>query len=391
MHKEMNIEHYPGLNVLLIEGRARQVLPMAKSLRELGCVVTTYNGSRLDPGYASRYPQRKLLAFFDIHESEKSYLAIRSELEKYHYDLVIPMNDDVAILLSQHKEELESLTTIAVEDWPVFQMASDKLKTMQVCMDNNLPCPLSFTDKNDYLENKSKVQFPVVVKPRTGCAAVGFHIARNEEDLIDYYDKAERKYGKMLIQEYIPQDGLQYKCELYMDRTGQLKGACVFAKVRWYPINGGSSTLNETVDRPDIISTCRTLLEKIGWKGYADIDLIEDTRDGKVKVMEINPRITGSVKICFEAGVNFSRLIVDDYLQKDVVPQLEASHKYLRYMHTDILWFLKSPDRFKCKPSWFSFRNTADQIFDWRDLWVFFAFTLQGFGKLIKDKEKRNI
>lgn len=387
----MNIEDYSGLNVLLIEGRARQVLPMAKSLRELGCVVTTYNGSKLDPGYASMYPHRKLLAFFDVREPEKSYAEIYDELKKYHYDLVIPMNDDVAILLSQHKEELESLTTIAVEDWPVFQMASDKLKTMQVCMENNLPCPLSFTDKNDYLENKSKVQFPVVVKPRTGCAAVGFHIARNEEDLIDYYDKAERKYGKMLIQEYIPQDGLQYKCELYMDRTGQLKGACVFAKVRWYPINGGSSTLNETVDRPDIISTCRTLLEKIGWKGYADIDLIEDTRDGKVKVMEINPRITGSVKICFEAGVNFSRLIVDDYLQKDVVPQLEASHKYLRYMHTDILWFLKSPDRFKCKPSWFSFRNTADQIFDWRDLWVFFAFTLQGFGKLIKDKKKRNI
>lgn len=387
----MNIEHYQGLNVLLIEGRARQVLPMAKSLRELGCVVTTYNGSRLDPGYASRYPQRKLLAFFDIHEPGKSYLAIRSELEKYHYDLVIPMNDDVAILLSQHKEELESLTTIAVEDWTVFQMASDKLKTMQVCMENKLPCPLSFNDKQDYLANKNEVQFPIVVKPRTGCAAVGFHVSQDERDLIDYYDKAERKYGKMLIQEYIPQDGLQYKCELYMDRTGQLKGACVFAKVRWYPINGGSSTLNETVDRPDIISTCRTLLEKIGWKGYADIDLIEDTRDGKVKVMEINPRITGSVKICFEAGVNFSKLIVDDYLQKDVIPQLEVSRKYLRYMHTDILWFLKSPDRFKCKPSWFSFRNTADQIFDWTDVWVFFAFTLQGFGKLIKDKKKRNL
>lgn len=382
---------YKDIKVLLIEGRARQVLPISKSLREIGCEITTYNSSRLDPGYASKYPHRKLLLYFDVHDPEGSYAAIRAELERYHYDLVIPLNDDVAIILSRHKEELKCLTTIAVEDWETFQMASDKLKTMQVCMQHNIPCPLSFMDQRDYLANKNMVRFPVVVKPRTGCAAVGFHVAEDEQDLISYYNKAELKYGKMLIQEYIPQDGLQYKCEMFIDRNGEMKGACVFAKVRWYPIDGGSSTLNEIVERPDIIADCQKLLSKIGWRGYADIDLIEDTHDGRAKIMEINPRITGSVKICFEAGVNFSQLIVDDFLNKEVKPQFEVKHKYLRYMHTDVLWFLKSPNRFSCKPSWFSFSNTTDQIFSWTDLWVFFAFTLQGFVKFNKDKKKRNL
>lgn len=377
------------LKVLLIEGRARQVLPMAKTLRALGCEVTTYNGSKLDPGFASRYPHRKLLAFFDVNDPDNSYNAFRCELEKYHYDLVIPMNDDVAILLSRHKNDFKGLTTIAVEDWDTFQMASDKLKTMQICMQHDLPCPYTFVDKQEYLANKNKMKFPLVVKPRIGCAAVGFHVAQNEEDLIGYYDKAEDKYGKMLIQEYIPQDGLQYKCEIFIDRNGEMKGACVFAKVRWYPIDGGSSTLNETVNRPDIVADCHKLLQIIGWRGYADIDLIEDIRDSKVKIMEINPRITGSVKICFEAGVNFSQLIVDDFLDKNVKPQFEVKHKYLRYIHTDVLWFLKSPNRFRCNPSWFSFKNTTDQIFSWSDLWVFFAFTIQGFKKLREDKKKR--
>ena len=49
------MKDYNDIKVLLIEGRARQVLPMAKSLRALGCEVTTYNGSKLDPGYASKY------------------------------------------------------------------------------------------------------------------------------------------------------------------------------------------------------------------------------------------------------------------------------------------------------------------------------------------------
>jgi len=107
--------------------------------------------------------------------------------------------------------------------------------------------------------------------------------------------------------------------------------------------------------------------------------------------MEINPRITGSVKICFEAGINFAQMIVDDFLGKTVKPQFEVKHTYLRYMHTDVLWFLKSKNRFNCNPSWFSFKNTTDQIFSWADLWVFFAFTLQGVTKLLKDKKRRTI
>lgn len=378
--------------VLLIEGRARQVLPLAKSMCELGVEVTTYNGSKLDPGYASRYPHRKLLSFFDIKEPEKSFEALKMELGKYHYDMVIPMNDDIAIQLSKHKKELESLTTPIVEDWDTFQYACDKLKTMRVCMDNNIPCPKTFISLDDFLAEETMVHYPFVVKPRTGCAAVGFHTSDNKEDLVDYYTKAEKKYGPMLIQEYIPQTDIQYKCEMYVDRKGVLKASCVFAKNRWYPVDGGSSTLNTTVDRPDIIESCRHLLEVIGWKGYADIDLIQDPRDGVAKVMEINPRITGSVKICYAAGVNFSKLILQDFRDEEVEEAFNTNFGLqMRYMHTDVLWFLKSKDRFRCKPSWFNFKNCVHQIFSWDDPWPSIAFTFQGFGKLLKDKKKRSV
>lgn len=379
------------LKILLIEGLARQVLPVSKSLRELGCEVTTYNTSRLDPGYASRFPHRKLLGFFDVAKPEHSYKAVKNALEDYHYDLVIPMNDDAAILLAKHKEELSALTTVVCNDWNIFEYASDKLKTMKVCMNNCIPCPKTFLNKDEFLISESTVNYPVVVKPRTSCAAVGFYVAYDKNDLLGYYDKAEKKLGPMLIQEYIPQNGFQYKAELYVDSQGILKGACVFAKVRWYPINGGSSTMNETVNRPDIVENCKRLLNQISWRGYADIDLIEDTRDGSVKILEINPRITGSVKICYNAGVNFSQMIVDDYLGKEVKPQFDVKHVYLRYMLTDILWLLKSEHRFNAKPSWFDFHNTCDQIFSWDDLWAGVAFTLQGFAKLFKDKKRRQI
>lgn len=380
------------IKVLLIEGRARQVLPLAKSMNKLGAEVTTYNGSKLDPGYASKYPHRKLLAFFDAKQPEKSFEALKSELEKYHYDMVLPLNDDIAIQLSKHKKELSEYTTPIVEDWERFQFACDKMKTMQVCMENGIPSPKTFISLEDYLDNETSVSYPLVVKPRTGQAAVGFHTSETKDDVVNYYKLAEQKYGPMLIQEYIPQTDLQYKCEMYVDREGALKAACVFAKNRWYPVDGGSSTLNTTVDRPDIVAICKTLLEKIGWRGYADIDLIQDPRDGIAKIMEINPRITGSVKICYAAGVNFSKLILQDFKGEPVEEALNTNYGVqLRYMHTDILWFLKSNDRFRCKPSWFNFKKCVHQIFSWDDMWPTVTYTLQSFEKLIKDKKKRQV
>lgn len=378
--------------ILLIEGNARQVLPIAKSMRKLGAHVTTYNSSRFDFGYVSRYPNRKILGYANKTDEKGTLNALLKVLSENSFDLIVPLNDDIAILLSKYKSDIEKYSTVWVNDWDKFEIASDKLKTMKVCMENDIPCPQTALSLDDYLSNKSSFLFPLVVKPRTGCGAVGFYVAKDEEDLKGYYGQAEKKYGKCLIQEYIPQTDLQYKAELYIDRNGDLKSAVVFSKERWYPVNGGSSTLNKTVDRPDIIESCKNLLYTIGWHGYADIDLIQDPRDNKAKIIEINPRITGSVKICFEAGVNFSQQILEDYACEEVTAFDDYQKGiYLRYFQKDILWLLKSKKRFSSKPSWFNFRNNVDQIFDIMDPMPFLISSFDAIPKLVHDRKKRNI
>ena len=120
------------------------------------------------------------------------------------------------------------------------------------------------------------------------------------------FPKALERFGGMVVQEYIPQTGTQYKCEVFLDEGGKPKSAVVFDKTRWYPVDGGSTCCSCSVHRPDIAENSVKLLQAIGWRGYGDVDLIEDPRDGVAKVMEINPRITASVKVCFAAGVDFA-------------------------------------------------------------------------------------
>jgi predicted ATP-grasp superfamily ATP-dependent carboligase len=110
-----------------------------RALYELGCHVTTYNKSKLDVGYASRFPQRKLVDFWDRNDEEKSLNALRKVLKSDKYDVVIPLTDFSASLLSKNKEELSKYAGIATNDWDIFKMASDKQNTMIACMENNIP------------------------------------------------------------------------------------------------------------------------------------------------------------------------------------------------------------------------------------------------------------
>ena len=144
------------------------------------------------------------------------------------------------------------------------------------------------------------------------------------------------------------------------------------------------------MDRPDIVESSVKLLKAIGWRGYGDVDLIQDPRDQIAKVMEINPRITASVKVCFASGVDFARQIVEYETGREVTnyPGYETD-KILRYMHTDLLWFVESPNRFKAKPSWFSWKNTTDQIWNPRDPLPWITYTIQGFAKFGTEKKKR--
>lgn len=371
--------------VLLIEGCARQVLPMLYAFKRLNCFVATYNKSKLDLGYASRYPDKKYKGYFNNNDEEGTYASILNLLKTDKFDLIVPLTDFSAIMLSKHKSEVSKYAYVAVNDYDVLLYASDKLKTMRAAADVGVPVPYTYFNAK-CVEDLKAATYPIVVKPRTGYGSIGFHVVKSYEELV----KLNPDLSTNLAQEYVPQDGIQYKCEVYIDRFGEVKSACVFDKIRWYPIDGGTSTLNKTIKSNTIANDCIKLLKSIGYYGYGDIDLIEDKSSGKIKIMEINPRITGSVKICFMAGVNFAEQILKDYLGEEVPCYLGYKEGvFLRAFHSDVLWFLKSKNRFKTKPSWFSWRKTKDQIWSIKDPLPWFTYSIQCVFKYKKEMKKR--
>ena len=122
-------------------------------------------------------------------------------------------------------------------------------------------------------------------------------------------------------------------------------------------------------------------------RGPIGIDMIVDSRDDTPKVLEINLRPIACAKVGFLAGVNQAQQILEDFFSDSVTPMMDyKSDVRVRRSQIDIMWFLKSPDRFRTKPSWFDWKNTTDQLFSWSDPLPWFSFWVYGIRKTLRER-----
>lgn len=381
---------FKGIRVLLLDGFGRQIPSMLRQLYELRCEITTLNSSKLDPGYASRYPNKKIVIKGLKDNDEVLAKAVDEQLLSGNYDVVIPVTDKSTNYVTKNKSKFPNVK-IAAAPYEAFIRAYDKEETLKTCQEIGVPCPLTRMDNESIEEYLSKAKFPLAVKPRKGTGSIGFKKIDTPEQLYQLIEDKIVVPNEYVIQEFIPQDDIQYVCYMFIDGQGKLKSSMTAAKRRWFPIDGGSMCLGQAVDRPDLIEYSLHLLRGINWSGFCQVGYINDPRDNTPKILEINGRIPASVKLCHLCGSNIMQQLIEfaygeevTFFKTDIRNGIS-----LRYFQTDFLWFLKSKQRFKAKPSWFNFRNSKDYIFSIKDPWPFFAYSLRGMFSYDKEMKRR--
>lgn len=361
------------LKILFLD-QGRQVLPFLKSCRRKGHEVIVVCNTRLSEGYFSRYASKRLLWPSYVDDRQGFEAELLEYLSNNNIDVTISVGDVSSDILSAKKLMVTEFTHIVSPDYPVFIQASDKLRLMNYCMMNELPCPKTYRlDSETVGRIDELLSFPVIVKPTRGVGAVGLVRFDEKAELEQQVHSLILKYGDLIIQEYIPQDGgRQYQAEAFMDGEGRMKVCLVIEKPRYFPVSGGTSTANVTIYHPVIKDITRELLEGLKWKGAADIDFIFDPRDGKVKILEINPRVTAGIKIGFAAGIDFADLHLKLAMGEEI-PETEhyKTGVYCRNLFLDLLWFIYSSAQMKrvTTPSFYRFfgRDVVYQLFSLDD------------------------
>ena len=382
-----------GKHVLVLEGYCKQVLPFLRGFRDLGCEVSVLCGSKWDCGYASNLPDHKILGVCDLHRPEESERYIVELIKTGKFDLVFPPFEFSARILAHNKEELSKYAIICANDKDVFDRANDKNEVMRVCMENNLPCPKTLFDvaKSEDV-SEGGLDYPIIIKPRSMYGARGFHVFNNEDELKSYVEDNQIEIKDYVVQECIPLDSHVIAGNVYVDRDGEIKSSFIYDSIHLYPEDGGTSTMNVIIDRKDIHETCAALVKKMNLRGVIGIDLMIDKRDNIAKVIEINPRASHAITIGFLSGFNLCQQILEDAYNLPVTLFDKSDTSLcLRIGQTDILWFLKSKNRFKKSPSRLGYKQVREQMFYWDDPLPWFAFLLEGlkdFRKKMKEKKQ---
>ena len=381
-----------GKHVLILEGYCKQCLPFIRGFKEQGCEVTVLCGSKLDCGYASRLPDHKILGVCDLHKPEESEQYIVELVKKGHFDMVFAPFDFSARILSHNKEELSKYAIIYANNPEVFDHANNKEEVMRVCMENGIPCPQTFFGIESVEDIDGKIQFPVIIKPHSMYGARGFHIFHSKEEMRAYVNEKRITLSNYVIQEYIPQGSRVMGGNVMIDRDGNIKSSYLYICEHLFPEDGGTSTLNAILDRPDIKENCERLVTLMSLRGEIGVDLMLDARDNIGKVIEINPRPVHGITLGFVAGVNHAQQILEDAFGLPVTTmEVTKPRAASRIGQTDVLWFLSSKDRFR-RLSWqLGYKPVKEQMFYWDDPLPWFAFLWSGlkdFKKKMKEKRQ---
>ena len=96
---------YKGKRVLVLDGFGRQVPAILKELHDLGCVITTLNDRKLDVGYSSRYPDKKIVEPGIREDQALLAKVIEREIQSGNYDVFLPMVEKSTDILTRMVEE----------------------------------------------------------------------------------------------------------------------------------------------------------------------------------------------------------------------------------------------------------------------------------------------
>lgn len=364
---------------ILILGGGLQAISTARSLKEAGYNVGLYVQHK-DYSCTS-----SALDFKIIDPNKLQVDKLCTLINEYKINAIIPMSDQTALFLSRNKSIIYNNTSCiaAVPDYPSIDIASDKIKLMRICEQYGFPHPTTVSasdlDENTIL----KLHFPVLIKPNHSVGARGIKKVNTATELEENLPKIQHKFGECHIQEYVSGNLPYFNVMIYRDKEGKILNYTILKIIRYYPLNGGSSCLCETVDIPELVKLGSNVLDSINYVGFADFDILQTT-DGEYKIIEINPRVPASLRGAAVSGVNFPALIIADTLGINYPTYTYQPGKTLRYLGLDLMWFFSSSNRFQSRPSWLKFFGSRVfyQEGGWKDWKPMVTSLLSNFNKL---------
>jgi predicted ATP-grasp superfamily ATP-dependent carboligase len=300
------------MSVLVTEANLGSSVNVIRSLGRRGIKVVAGDVSRVAAGYWSKYCNSRIL-YPDPYHKEEFVRAIIKAKRETGFDIIFGLSDSTLKPLAMEKERLEREgIVLPIPRKENFFKMCDKFETYKLAEETGVECPITFLpESKDELSGIAReIGFPIVVKPRGLSGGRGIVYAKSSAELVMAFEKIHRLLGQPpMVQEYIPGRGNVFTVAMIFDKKSRLVTSIVMRKIRESPLTGGAATFAETVYSPKIEELAVKLLTRAKWIGVVAPEFKWDPRDGKPKLMEVNPRFFGYLKLAMSAGVDLPYIL----------------------------------------------------------------------------------
>ena len=229
--------------------------------------------------------------------------------------VLVPCNDDALELIALHRAELEALgfRSAETDDRGVLSML-DKDATREIAVAAGIAAPRSVVVEGPQeLEGAlAELDWPVVLKPvhsHEFARHYGMATKVLEGDdpaaLREGLDEVAQLGVRMLLTEIVPgpEDSF-FSYYSYLDERGEPLFHLTKRKLRQYPPRFGLGCLHVTDRNEEVAELGLRFFRAARLRGLACVEFKRDERDGQLKLIECNHRLTLATELLRRAGAD---------------------------------------------------------------------------------------
>ncbi len=286
---------------------------------------------------------KKLDAFATVPAAGNSEFigTILSIAKKYRVDVIQPLvTKELELFARNEKLFSEAGIKVCVSAIESLMIANDKGCLLNRLKKIGLPVPVFsiIHEANEFYDACIKAGYPsrtICFKPTKANGSRGFRIIDNTKDRgkLLFEEKPNSLYieledaqnilssmstiPELLVMEYLP--GREYSVDMLVD-NGQVIYCIPRLRIA---MNGGISTRCVVENNHEVIGYCHVVAEHLNLHGNIGIQ-VRYSHEEEVNILEINPRLQGSVVACAAAGVNLPYFAIKQALGEEV-PYVEIN------------------------------------------------------------------
>lgn len=310
-------EHASGVTGALLMGADYRALGIARGLgrRRIPVWVIKQGGHLV--AAASKYVRRRV-PWPDGDAAAKIDFLLDLSVKNGLKDWALIPTDDFAVnLASVYHDLLSKQYCVTVPPWEKLQWACDKRQLHKLAQKLGIDQPWTKCIPAKEELGRLDCPFPVILKPAIRLKPNSLAIpkawrADNPNELLARLEEAASFIPpeNLIIQEMIPGGGETQFSYAALCKDGFPLASITARRLRQYPKDFGQfSTFVETVDEPQVAAVAERLLAATRFTGLAEIEFKKDPRDGRFKILDVNPRVWGWHTLSARAGVDFSYLL----------------------------------------------------------------------------------